>query len=100
MFIRNTFAGWRLLLIMSCLAVLALPTTSALWAQSTISTGSIQGTVIDPNGAVVSGAANTITNKATGASVKTNSTSSGTYASGALQPGAYDVRTEVKGFRT
>jgi Carboxypeptidase regulatory-like domain len=100
MFIWKTFAGRRSMVFVSCLAILALCTASALWAQSTVSTGSIQGTVTDPNGAVVSGANITITNKATGTSAKTNSTASGTYSSGALLPGQYDVRIENKGFRT
>jgi len=39
------------------------PTASA---QTTISTGSIQGTIADQGGAVLSGARVTITNKATG----------------------------------
>ena len=69
-------------------------------AQSTIATGSIQGTVIDQNGAVVPGAAITITNKATGQSSKFTSSGSGTYASGALIPGEYEVRIEAKGFQT
>ena len=53
-------------------------------AQSTVATGSIQGTVTDPNGAVVPGASITITNKATGQVSKLTSTGGGTYASGAL----------------
>jgi hypothetical protein len=69
-------------------------------AQSTVSTGSIQGTVTDPNGAVVPNAAITITSKATGQSTKFTSSSSGTYASGALIPGEYEVRIEAKGFQT
>lgn len=69
-------------------------------AQSTIATGSIQGTVTDPNGAVVPGAAITITNKATGQSSKFTSSGGGTYASGALIPGEYEVKIEAKGFRT
>jgi carboxypeptidase family protein len=69
-------------------------------AQSTIATGSIQGTVTDPNGAVVPGAAITITNKATGQSSKFTSSGSGTYASGALIPGEYSVKVEAKGFQT
>src|SRR5437588_12243019 len=69
-------------------------------AQSTISTGSIQGTVTDPNGAVVPGATITITNKATGQVNKLTSSGSGTYASGALIPGEYEVRIEAKGFQT
>src|SRR6476469_4839459 len=69
-------------------------------AQSTVATGSIQGTVTDPNGAVVPGAAITITNKATGQASKLTSSSSGSYASGALIPGEYEVRIEAKGFQT
>lgn len=69
-------------------------------AQSTVSTGSIQGTVTDPNGAVVPNAAVTITNKGTGQSSKFTSSSSGTYASGALIPGQYEVKIEAKGFQT
>jgi hypothetical protein len=69
-------------------------------AQSTISTGSIQGTVTDPNGAVVPGASVTITNKGTGQASKFTSSSSGTYASGALIPGQYEVKIEAKGFQT
>src|ERR1700739_943200 len=69
-------------------------------AQSTVATGSIQGTVTDPNGAVVPGATITITNKATGQTSKVTSSGSGTYASGALAPGDYEVRIEAKGFQT
>src|ERR1051326_2278956 len=69
-------------------------------AQSTISTGSIQGTVTDPNGAVVPNANITITNKATGQVSKVTSSGSGTYASGTLVPGSYEVRVEAKGFQT
>src|SRR6478609_2980312 len=69
-------------------------------AQSTVATGSIQGTVTDPNGAVVPNATVTITSKATGQATKFTSSSSGTYASGALIPGEYEVRIEAKGFQT
>jgi hypothetical protein len=65
-----------------------------------VSTGSIQGTVEDPNGAVVANAVITITNKGNGQTLKLTSSSVGAYASGALQPGAYEVRIETKGFRT
>ena len=69
-------------------------------AQSTIATGSIQGTVSDPNGAVVPNATVTITNKATGQSSKLTTSSGGSYATGALIPGEYQVRVEAKGFQT
>src|SRR5712692_4517569 len=51
-------------------------------AQTTVATGSIQGSVTDPSSAVVTGAKITITNKATGQELTTTTTSSGTYSSG------------------
>jgi hypothetical protein len=87
--------------------VLALITLSALLltsvaglAQTTVAQGSIQGSVTDPTGAVVSGAKITISNKATGQVVTSTSSSSGTYNSGGLIPGDYVVRVEAKGFKT
>src|SRR5579884_780305 len=68
--------------------------------QTTISTGSIQGTVTDQSGALVSGAKVIITNKANGQSLTVNTTSAGAYASGALIPGNYTVRIEAQGFKT
>ena len=73
---------------------------STVAAQTTVATGSIQGAVTDPSGAVVGGARITITNKATGQAIATTTTSSGTYASSALTPGDYVLRVEAQGFRT
>lgn len=69
-------------------------------AQSTVATGSIQGTVTDQNGAVVPNASVTITSKATGQASKLSTGGAGAYASGALIPGEYEVRIEAKGFQT
>lgn len=74
--------------------------SSLLHAQTTISTGSIVGTVTDASGAVVSGAKVTIADKGTGSVVNTTTTSTGTYASGALTPAKYQVRIEAKGFKS
>ena len=80
--------------------LLALSLPLEVHAQTTISTGSIQGNVTDPTGAVVANAKVTIIDQATGqkASVATNS--AGSYASGALTPGGYLVRVEAPGFKT
>src|SRR5713226_4247763 len=80
--------------------VVALVLSVLTFAQTTISTGSIQGTVTDTSGAVVSGARISIRNKETTPATETTTTSAGTYASGALIPGQYTVRIEAKGFRT
>ena len=68
-------------------------------AQAGVSTGSIQGTVLDPHGATVGAAKVTITSKGTGAKVALEVTGSGTYNSGPLVPGEYVVRVEATGFR-
>ena len=70
------------------------------FAQTTSSTGSIQGTITDPSGAVVSGAKVSIRNKATDQTSVTTTNSAGTFASGALIPGNYVVRVEASGFKT
>ena len=84
-----------------CLAAIVLSLVFAIpgFAQSTISTGSIQGTITDPHDAVVSGANITITNKETGQAVRVTSSSSGTFSSGALSPGTYS-RTNYSFTRT
>jgi hypothetical protein len=88
-------------------SVLALVTVFALllssmaaFGQTTVAQGSIQGTVTDPSGAVISGAKITITNKGSRQVSTTTSSSSGLYNSGGLIPGDYLVRVEAKGFKT
>jgi len=89
----------RLFLVALVFAVVLIMGTSVI-AQTTVSQGSIQGTVTDPSGAVVGGAKITITHKATGQVITTSSTNSGTFNSGGLIPGDYVLRVEAKGFRT
>lgn len=72
----------------------------ALFAQTTIGTGSIVGTTTDPQGAVIQGAAVVITNTGTGATVSLTTNSAGAYNSGALAPGNYKVQVSAKGFST
>jgi len=86
--------------LLTLTALFVLLAGGVLFAQTTISTGSIQGTVSDPSGAVVGGAKVTIRNKATGQSITTSTSSSGTYASGALIPGDYEVKIEAAGFKS
>ena len=86
----------RTLFVMLCV----LACSVLMLAQTTISTGSIQGVVTDPTGAVVSGAKISINNKATGRVITSTTTSAGTYGSGALIPGDYTLRVEAQGFST
>jgi hypothetical protein len=81
------------------LAAMSIGSTR-LVAQTTVSQGSIQGTITDATGAVVADATVTITNKSTGQVVVQTTNSSGAYNSGGLLPADYQVRIEAKGFRT
>ena len=104
----NTPKGWwkmlhrdlsrRFALLVSFLAILAL-LSSAAFAQTTISTGSIVGTVTDASGAVVPNAKVTITGP-TGQTINAITNGQGAYSAGNLVPGHYKVRVEAKGFKT
>ncbi len=82
------------------LVAVAVLCVQPAWSQTTVSQGSIQGTVTDPSGAVVANAKITITNRDTGAVLNLQATSDGTYSSGGLFPGRYTVRVEAPGFKT
>jgi len=98
--VRKSAAFFRFLLDFGLTAsLLSLFCLTAL-SQTTVSQGSIQGTVTDQTGAVVAGAMITITNQATGQVVSVRTTSSGTYNSGGLPVGDYEIRVQAKGFKT
>src|SRR5947209_10620171 len=92
----RSFSAVRFVVATIILAVLS----PIVVAQTTISTGSIQGTVLDPSGAVLSGAKVTITNKDIGRSATTQTSASGLYTSGALTPGRYVVKVQASGFKS
>lgn len=89
---------WRAVRVSSLM--IAVFAAALSFAQTTISTGSIQGTIIDPTGAAISGAKVTVSEKATGRSFTVTTTDAGTYTSGALTPGSYVVKAEAQGFKT
>ena len=64
------------------------------------SKGFVVGTVADPNGASVAGAAIKITNTATGLSRETKSQEDGSYRFDAVDPGTYKVEITATGFKT
>jgi hypothetical protein len=74
-----------------------LPTPAA-FAQATNTSGSIQGTITDPSGAVVPGAKVTITDSGTGTSKVVTTDSAGFYQSGPLVPGNYTLAISAPGF--
>src|SRR5215469_1409586 len=90
----------RILAFVPTAALILSSLPLSLLAQTTVSTGSIVGTISDPSGAVLSGAKVTITNTATGQAVYLATNSSGSFSSGALVPGQYKTFASAKGFRS
>ena len=82
------------------LLIVLVITSATVLAQTTLSTGSIVGTVTDPSGAVVSGAKVTITSTVNAQTITLSSNAAGAFNSGALQPGDYKVQVSYKGFST
>jgi len=75
--------------------LLALCTTA--YAQKITST--LTGTVVDSTNAVVSDAAITVTNQATGATRSTKTNPEGQYSVPELDPGVYSVKVNKAGFK-
>jgi hypothetical protein len=80
--------------------ILALLIAPSTLAQTQITTGTIQGTVVDANGAVVPGANVEIKNLDTNISRNLTTDEDGRFAALALQPGNYSVTVAKQGFAT
>src|SRR5215467_15473362 len=80
------------------LTLLIVPATVVAQTQST--TGTIQGTVVDANGAVVPGANVEIKNRDTNFSRTLTTDEEGRFVAPLLQPGNYSVTVAKQGFAT
>src|SRR5437870_13096308 len=72
----------------------------SLSAAAQTVTGTISGTVVDPNGAVVAGATVTLTNDQTNEKRDLTTNESGRFSFASVQPGVFTVRIEHQGFET
>ncbi len=85
---RRIYSGLLFLLVVSVTAMAQLPTAS------------LNGTVTDPQGAVVSGAKITLTHPATGSSREGTTSSDGSYVFSSLAAGNYTMKVTAQGFAT
>ncbi|MGA8868465.1 MAG: carboxypeptidase regulatory-like domain-containing protein [Candidatus Sulfotelmatobacter sp.] len=97
--LNSSHAGTRFSLVL-LLVAFSLFLSFPAFAQTTVATGSIVGTITDPSNAVVEGAKVTITNVDTNEVITLTSNSSGAFNSGALTPGHYKVQVSAKGFNS
>jgi len=75
--LSRRFSVW--LLRAACTVTLTSLSAAIALAQATTATGSVQGTITDPSGAVVSGAAIVIRSAMTGQELHIASSTAGTY---------------------
>ncbi|HYX69886.1 MAG TPA: carboxypeptidase regulatory-like domain-containing protein [Terriglobales bacterium] len=94
---RRKVAVSRLLVVLMAV-VLALTSCLPLTAQ--VLKGSISGTVMDPQGAVISGAQVKVKNVETGVEYTTTSEPSGLFRLNLLPVGTYDLTVAAAGFQT
>src|SRR6266481_5763006 len=88
----------RVVLLLVALSCLVALTPSALFAQAA-STGTVAGTVTDPSGAAVAGAAVTLVDPSTNDSRKTTTNETGRYLFANVPPGTYNMTINKTGFR-
>src|SRR5215207_4661308 len=81
------------------LVLFATVSISTASAQSQSSAADLNGTVVDPNGAVVSGATVTARNPSTGFTRTVTANDSGEFAFIQLQPGDYEITVEAATFK-
>ena len=89
-----------LTMVLSILPVAGMVSSAPAWSQTVATSGTIQGSITDPAGAVVPGATITITNTGTQAFRTFTADSRGFYVSGPLIPGDYQVKVTAPGFST
>lgn len=83
--------------VLFCLGLILLAVPMALYAQQY--SGIITGTVTDPSGATVAGAAVTVTNTGTGAAYNTTTSAQGVYTFAQLPVGKYDLKIVQSSFK-
>lgn len=72
---------------------------SPVWGQA-VATGTVTGTVLDPQNAAVAGAAVTLTDKSGGEPRTTTTTETGRFVFTQIAPGNYDLNVTKQGFAT
>jgi hypothetical protein len=93
---KITLKGW--IMIAATLGLTALSFARPAFAQQP--TGSIEGTVTDPSGAVINGATITARDVTTNQSRSTTTRSDGKYLIQQLAPGVYEIKVAAQGFKS
>ena len=89
---------WSLCVVAMCALVMILFSAPGM-AQSALGSGRLEGTVVDPSGAVLADATVTARNQATGVSETTKCGADGHFVFLYLVPGTYEVSIVKSGFQ-
>jgi Carboxypeptidase regulatory-like domain/TonB dependent receptor-like, beta-barrel len=87
--------SWKVFFLTLCFLL-----TLGVVAYSQGTSGTFTGTVTDPSGAIVPGAAITVTNQATGVKYNLTSNAQGVYYLASVPPGHYTFEVRKQGFQT
>ncbi len=90
----------RLATICSIFTTLLFILITGAVAHAQVTGATVSGTITDPSGAVVAGAAVSATNTATAVTREVNTDSAGLYNIPNLVPGVYDIKISATGFST
>jgi Carboxypeptidase regulatory-like domain len=90
----------RLAFYVRALSVVLLFLVASIGSAQVAGTGTIQGSITDPTGAVIPGAAITISNVSTNVKHTLSSDSAGEYVFPNIDPGTYNVTVAFPGFET
>src|SRR5690348_15196814 len=90
--------AYRLQRLLMLVATVSLFFPIGVLRAQVSNTGQITGTVLDPSGKVISGAAVTVTNPSTSFSQTVTASATGVYVLSELQPGTYVVTATATGF--
>src|SRR5437867_4196305 len=93
----NSHPMLRFLFTVICLGILA--TAQTAFGQTTGS-GTLRGTIKDPQGAIIRGATVTLINQRTKDERKTTTNDDGNYVFASVTPSEYTLKVEAQGFKT
>ena len=96
MFVKKGVVCFSVFAVLFLLVCSFIPTASA----QTATTGTVIGTITDPSGAAIAGAAVVLHNKATNLESTQTTNSAGQYTFVNVAPAVYDIAVKKDGFRT
>jgi hypothetical protein len=102
--VARSLQGWETSMKKFCVYLLVIAfavicSASGLYGQGAATTGTVTGTITDPQGAAVADAQVVLTDRSTNIPTTTKTNQSGLYLFANVQPGTYNLQVTKTGFR-